>query len=291
MIRQSISFRQNESTPSLAQWRVGMILRGLREDRGLSIRAAANMLGTNSTRLDRIEKAGNQKVDPGTVTGWAFVYGASEQVINELNALAMRTRETDANGWENVFTTTPKWFNAFLSLEKEAVAIDSFEGAFVPGLLQVQAYMEAVVAAEPMMTTNAAAEAVRLKLYRQEWVFNRPPGKLAKMRFILDEACLLRIRNTSYYGKQVQRLMEVARHDKVEIYVIPMDQGIHPSMPSSFKLMFFEGTYSPEILYLESIYGARYIDERRAVSRCREVFSDTLTHVVRAEEYLSNVEP
>lgn len=74
----------------------------------MSIREAANMLGTTKSRLMRIEKAGNQKVDPGTAAGWAFKYGASEQVMLELDALAMRTRETDAAGWENVFTTTPK---------------------------------------------------------------------------------------------------------------------------------------------------------------------------------------
>lgn len=138
-------------TPSLAQWRVGTILRGLREDRGLSIRAAANMLGTNSTRLDRIEKAGNQKVDPGTVTGWAFVYGASEQVLNELNALAMRSREADAKGWENVSIDKPKWFNAFLTLEREAAAIDSYEATLIPGLLQAKAYTETLFITDPSL--------------------------------------------------------------------------------------------------------------------------------------------
>ncbi|WP_199034352.1 helix-turn-helix domain-containing protein [Glycomyces salinus] len=268
-----------------------MILRGLREDRGLSIRAAANMLGTNSTRLDRIEKAGNQKVDPGTVTGWAFVYGASEQVINELNALAMRTRETDANGWENVFTTTPKWFHAFLTLEKEAIAIDCYEAAFIPGLLQIQPYMEALFDAEPSLTTAAAAEAVRMKRMRQDWVFDRPHGKLARMHFVLDEACLLRIRKAPYYEEQLHRLEELAKLDAVEISVLPIDRGVHPSMPGAFKLMSFDGPYAPELLYLESVYGGRYIDERQGVARAREVFSDTLTYVMCIEEYLSNVEP
>lgn len=279
------------STPSLAPWRIGVILRGLREDRGLSIREAAKMLGTNKTRLERLEKGGNQKVDPGTATGWAFKYGASEQIMLELDALAMRSRDTDADGWENVFTTTPEWFQAFLTLEKEAATIDSYDIAYVPGLLQVQAYMEAVIAADPFMTTAQGAEAIRLRKLRQEWVFDRPPGKLARMRLILDEACLLRIKNAPFYGEQIQRLLEIAGLDPVEIYVLPMDRGIHSSMKGSYTLMSFDGPYSPELVYLESEYGARYLDDRRGIGRFREVLSDTLAYVVRAEEYLSNVEP
>jgi hypothetical protein len=238
-----------------------------------------------------MEKAGNQKVDPGTVTGWAFKYGASEQVMLELDALAMRSRDIDADGWENVFITTPKWFNAFLSLEKEAITMDSYEVSYIPGLLQVQEYMEAVVAADPFRTTSEAAEAIRLRLLRQDWVFNRPIGKLARMRFVLDEAGLLRIRDTPYYPAQVSRLLELTELPPVEIYVLPMDRGIHPAMKGSFKLMSFGGPYSPELAYLESEYGARYLDDRQAVSRFREVLSDTLTYVVSVKEYLSNVEP
>lgn len=278
------------STLSLAPWRIGVILRGLREDRGLSIREAAKMLGTNKTRLERMEKAGNQKVDPGTVTGWAFIYGAREQIIHELEALAKQSRETDSSGWEHVFTTTPKWFYAFLTLEKEATAIDSFEAAFIPGLLQVQEYMEALFDTEPTLATSAAAEAVRMKLMRQDWVFNRPHGQLARMRFIIDEASLLRIRKAPFYEQQIQRLLELAKLDPVEIAVLPIDRGMHPAMPGAFKLMSFAGPYTPELLYMESVYGGRYIDERRGVSRAREVFSDTLTYVVCIEEYLSNVE-
>lgn len=279
------------STPSLAQWCISVILRGLREDRGMSIRQAADMLGTTKSRLERIEKAGNQKVDPGAAAGWAFKYGASEQVMLELDALAMRTRDASANGWENVFTTTPKWFNTFLTLEKEAIAIDSYQAAYIHGLLQTPAYMEAVAAAKPSLTTHEIAEANRVKLLRQEWVFDRPPGKLARMRFVLDEACFLRIKNAPYYKEQVHRLLEAVKLAPVEIYVLPMDQGFHPSMPGSYTLMSFEGPYSPELLYLELLYGARYIDDRQAVAQHREVLSDTLTHVVRVEEYLSNVEP
>ncbi|GAB3234399.1 helix-turn-helix transcriptional regulator [Glycomyces halotolerans] len=286
-----VRHHEKMATPSLAQWRIGVILRGLREDRGMGLRAAADMLGTNKDRLDRIESAKNQKVDPGTVIGWAFMYGASERIVNELQALAKQTRDPDANGWENVFASTPKWFHAFLTLEKEAISIDSYEAEFVPGLLQVEDYMNAVAATNPFVTTADAADANRLKLLRQNWVFIRPPGKLAQMRFILNEASLLRIRNTDFYDKQIDRILELAALERASFYVLPLDQGIHPSMASSFNLLSFEGPYTPEILYLESHYGARYIDERRSVARVREVFSDTLSYVVRVEEYLSNVEP
>jgi hypothetical protein len=249
------------------------------------------MLGTNKTRLERTEKAGNQKVDPGTVTGWAFKYGASEQVIHELDALAMRSRDTDADGWESIYTTMPKWFTAFLTLESEAVAIDSYECEYVPGLLQTVEYMDAAAAANPFMTTGEADEARRLKFHRQKLVFERPRGKLARMRFLINEACFLRIKHTDFYGTQVQRLVEVAELDRIEIHVLPMGRGLHASMAGSFKLMSFDGPYSSEILYLESVYAARYVDDRQAVARAREVLSDTLTQVVSLEEYLSDVEP
>ena len=278
-------------TPSLALWRIGVILRGLREDRGYTLRQAAKVLGTNKDRLDRIESAKNQRADPGTVTGWAFKYGADEKVINELDALAMQTLDADAKGWENVFTTTPKWFKAFLTLEAEARAMYSYDSAYIPGLLQIRAYMEAVLAADPFRTADEVAETIRLRLLRQDSVFNRPPGKLARMVFVLDEACLLRIRYEPWYEEQMQRLLDLDALDSVEIQVLPMGQGIHAAMKGAFVLMSFDGPYSPEVVYLESEHGARYIDERPSVARFREISSITLTQVTRIKEYLSNVEP
>ncbi|THV40631.1 helix-turn-helix domain-containing protein [Glycomyces buryatensis] len=278
------------NTPSLALWRIGGIMRGLREDRGYTLRQAAKILGTNKDRLDRVESAKNQRCDPGTVTGWAFKYGADEKVINDLDALAMQTLDADARGWEEVFTTTPKWFTAFLSLEAEAIAMYSYDTAYIPGLLQIRAYMEAVLAADPFRTLDEVEETIRLRLLRQDSVFSRPPGKIARMRFVLDEACLLRIRHEPWYEEQLQRLRELDALGPVEIYILPMDRGIHAGMKGAFMIMSFDGAYSPEVVYLESEYGARYIDERRAVARFREVSSITLAQVVRIEEYLSNVE-
>lgn len=137
------------NTPSLAIWRISVIMRGLRQDKGISLRTAADMLGTNKNRLDRTERPQVQKVDPGIITGWAFKYGAPEKVILELDALAMQTRDADANGWEDVFATMPKWFSPFLTLEKEAVTIDSYEITYIPGLLQVQRYMERLLPPTP----------------------------------------------------------------------------------------------------------------------------------------------
>ncbi|MCH7231882.1 DUF5753 domain-containing protein [Glycomyces sp. L485] len=185
----------------------------------------------------------------------------------------------------------PKWFTAFLTLECEAKAIDSYEAEYIPGLLQIEEYIDSAAAASPFMTVGDAEEARRLKLHRQKLVFDRPPGKLAKMRFIINEGCLLRIRRTDFYEAQIARLLETAELEAVEIHFLPMDQGFHASMAGSFEIMSFEGPYSPELLYLESVHSARYIDERQAVGRAREVLSDMLTQVVRIEEYLSNVEP
>jgi hypothetical protein len=122
-------------------------------------------------------------------------------------------------------------------------------------------------------------------------VFGRPPGKLPKMVLIINEAALLRIRHEPWYEKQVQRLREIAALRGVEIYLVPLARGFHASMAGSFKIMSFEGAYSPEVLYLESIYAAKYVDERRAVVRAREVLSETQSCALPIEEYLSNVEP
>lgn len=129
-----------------------------------------------------------------------------------------------------------------------------------------------------------------MRLLRQDWGFNRPPGKLVKMRFILDEACFLRIKQAPYYQEQMWHLLKVVELESVEIYVLPMDRGIYHSLKTPYLLMSFGGPYTPELVYLESEYGARYIDDRRAVGRFREVASDTMAYVVRVEEYLQNVE-
>lgn len=278
-------------TSSLPLWRIGVTMRGLREDRNLTLRQAAKMLGTNKDRLERLESAKNQRADPGTVTGWAFKYGADEKILDELDALAMETLDPDVSSWESVFTTMPKWFTAFLALESEAIAIYSYEAEYLPGLLQIEEYMNAVASTNPFVTTAEVAEANQVKLRRQKFVFGRPPGKLPRMVFIINEAALLRIKHEPWYEKQLERIRGISALPGVELYILPLARGLHAAMAGSFKIMSFEGAYSPEVLYLESIYSAKYVDERNAVARAREVLSETQTCALPIEEYLSNVEP
>jgi len=131
--------------PTVRRMLVGAKLRRLRTDMGLSREEAAEAIRASEWKIHRLEN-GQVGFKERDIIDLLRLYGVTDpDEVNELLALA---REANTPGWwQHYGDVLPPWFRTYVDLESAATLIRTYEGQFVPGLLQTDDYMRALVRA------------------------------------------------------------------------------------------------------------------------------------------------
>ena len=160
-----------------------------------------------------------------------------------------------------------EWFETYLGLEHASKSIRTFEGQLVPGLLQTEEYTRSVVA---LGHENAeAARRVELRRKRQE-ILDRPGAPT--LWAVIDEAVLHRpIGGEHVLRAQLDHLVEVSAKPNVTIQVLPYAAGGHAAAGSSFTMLRFAEAELPDIVYLEQLTSALYLDRQQDLELYRQV--------------------
>ena len=61
---------------------------------------------------------------------------------------------------------------------------------------------------------------------------------------------------------QLRHLVEVARAPEVTLQVIPFARGGHSGASGSFTILRFDELYLPDVVYIEQLTGAVYLEQR-----------------------------
>ncbi|GAA3038569.1 helix-turn-helix domain-containing protein [Streptomyces glomeratus] len=261
---------RTEPAPTLLKMLVGVQLAGIREDAGLSQEQAARALGFSPAKLSRIEAGkGRRPPTEGDVRALLRLYGADDYEATVLVKLLQRAGEP---GWWQRYDKRlmPEWFDRLVGLQEAAAAIRTFEIQYVPGLLQTAAYTRAVV--ERGLPTASAAEVerrVELRMRRRE-LLSRPDAP--QLWAILDESVLLRVLGSrEVMREQIEHLAQMARLPHVTVQVVPLDvtHASAPAIPVTY--LRFGGLDLPDIVYLEHIRSANFLEDRDETEEYRMV--------------------
>jgi hypothetical protein len=141
---------------------------------------------------------------------------------------------------------------------------------FVPGLLQTAEYARAVIRlGQPSATPEEVERRVSLRLARQQLLAKADRPRLWA---VMDEAALRRpIGGKEVMRAQLARLIEATREPGVTLQVVPFSSGGHPAEAGAFTIMRFPETDLPDVVYLEQLTSALYLDKREDVERYTEV--------------------
>ena len=135
--------RAQTGGPTVQRMLVGARLRRLRTDMGLTREEAAESIRASEWKIHRLEngQVGFKERDMIDLLRLYEVTDPGE--VAEFLGLA---REANAPGWwQHYGDVLPQWFRTYVDLESAASLIRTYEGQFVPGLLQTDGYMRAVV--------------------------------------------------------------------------------------------------------------------------------------------------
>lgn len=239
---------------------LGSHLRELRERAGVTRTDAGWAIRASESKISRLElgRVGFKERD---VADLLTLYGVHE--AQERDRLLELAREANDPGWWHRYgDVTPEWFDAYLGLEATAELIRTYEIQFVPGLLQTADYARAVARLDPSGTRTESdiERLVALRTRRQRALDREPPLKLWA---VIEEAVLRRpIGGTAVLRDQLDALLEATARPNVTVQIIPLESSGHAATGGAFSLLRFPQRDLPDIVYLEHLTSALYLDKR-----------------------------
>jgi transcriptional regulator with XRE-family HTH domain len=248
--------------PTVLRILVGAQLRKLREARWITLEEAASVIRASASKMSRLE-TGRVGFKDRDITDLLTFYGVSDpQQRKTLRDLA---RNASAQGWWHDYSDIlPTWFEAYVALEEAAIGIRAYEIQFVPGLLQTEEYARAVaLLGHPSPQTEDIERLVSLRMARQGLLSRAAPPHLWA---VLDEAVLRRpVGRPGVMRAQLKHLLEAAERSNVTIQVIPFQVGGHAAAGGPFSILRFAEPDLPDVVYLEQLTSALYLDKRETV--------------------------
>ena len=156
----------------------------------------------------------------------------------------------------------PGWFLAYVGMEEAAQSIRVYESNFIPGLLQTEEYATAVVSLGEL----PAEQAERLVMLRKERQRRFREGRL-RLWVLLDEAALrCPVAGIEVHLQQLRYLQEACTSPTLTMQILPPLAGGH-AVPTGFAILRFAERDLPDIVYLEQLTSAVYLDRQADVDR------------------------
>jgi transcriptional regulator with XRE-family HTH domain len=255
---------QGGGGPTVQRMLVGARLRRLRTEMGLTREEAAEAIRASEWKIHRLEN-GQVGFKERDIVDLLRLYEVSDPgEVAEFVALA---REANTPGWwQHYGDVLPQWFRTYVDLEAAAAVIRTYEGQFVPGLLQTDDYMRAVVQGAHLEDSNEeVGRRVRLRMARQTLLTGEQPPRLWA---VVDEAALRRpVGGREVMRGQLERLVEATKLPNVTLQILPFDAGAHPAMVGSFSILRFPEQELPDVVYLEHLTSAIYLNKPEEVDQ------------------------
>ena len=258
---------QPGSGPTVLRILLGSQLRMLREVKGITREEAGYAIRASGSKISRIE-LGRVSFKERDVTDLLQLYGVDEDEAATLVELAI---QANSPGWWHKYSDVlPDWFQVYVGLEEAASLIRLYEVQFVPGLLQTADYARAVVQlGQPGAAPGERERRISLRLGRQE-LLTKPGGP--RLWAIVDEAALRRpIGGKEVMRAQLVQLLEATEQPQVTLQVMPFRSGGHAAEAGAFTIMRFPEPDLPDVVYLEQLTSALYLDKRDDVEKYTEV--------------------
>ncbi|MFI6498791.1 helix-turn-helix domain-containing protein [Nonomuraea typhae] len=263
---------------AVASLQLGAKLRELREESGKTLEEAAAHLECSPAKISRIE-TGRVAVRPIDVREMLGLYGVGDARRAAFLAWVRQTREK--KGWLQAYADIiPEGYEFFVSLEDEATDISFYQPFLVPGLLQTDAYMRAVMHTSGI-PADLAAQRVSLRKRRQSILAGDSPPDL---RVVIEEDALRRpVGDCGVMREQLRHLLEMGRRPGVSIQVISRDVGLHPAEGRAFIMLGFRDPGEPKVVYLEHLNESHLLDDADRTATYERVF-DVIQSLARPSE-------
>ncbi|MGX1907440.1 helix-turn-helix domain-containing protein [Streptomyces phaeochromogenes] len=260
-----------ESSDSMKTF--GGFVQGLREHRGLSREEFGSLVHLSKHSVESIE-LGRRLADQRFVD-------LAEGALGNTGALRRAFRHMARQ------SGLAAWFRMWARLEKEAVALDTYECRLIPGLLQPEPYVRALYdneippLADEQMETQLAARMERQKLLRE-----RPNTSFS---FILDEAVLRRrIGGAEVTRELYDHILEATAPRNIHFQIMPLECAQHACLAGPVQLL-----VTPDgnrLAYCEGQENGRLVADPKEVIRFQQRYVTLRSQALTPEDSMGLLE-
>ncbi|CAG7621801.1 helix-turn-helix domain-containing protein [Actinacidiphila bryophytorum] len=249
---------------------LGNYLRALRESRGYSPAAAGSHIRAHASKISRMETA-HVSLKTRDVEELLQLYGVGDHERGQISQLVQRAASPD--WWQPYGEVVPDWLQALIGLERDAHLVRTYETQFVPGLLQTVEYARAVVDSGHRLAPAAEnAQRVELRLERQRRMAE--PGAPV-LWALIDEGVLHRpVGGAEVMRGQLLHLLDVLRQPGVRLQVASYAASAAATPGAAVTYLRFAQGFLPDVVYLEHMTSAVYLDRLDDVDRYRAALDE-----------------
>jgi transcriptional regulator with XRE-family HTH domain len=258
----------SNSSVTARRMMLGARLRRLREGRGFSRAEAGYTIRASESKMSRLE-LGKVSFKERDIADLLVFYGVTDP--EERSAVLGLLREANRPAWWRAYEDVlPDWFQDYIGLEQASNRIRTYETHFVPGLLQTDDYSRAVIAsALPPPSQAEVDRAAALRAARKQLLSrDRAPHIWA----VVEESALRRPVGTDQIRhEQLEHLLKLAAQPHISVQILPVTRHVHAAAGGAFTLLRFGEADLPDVVYVEYLLNALYLDRRDHVARYAEV--------------------
>ncbi|WP_284466998.1 helix-turn-helix domain-containing protein [Actinomadura madurae] len=270
----------SRTSPTVRRRRLASEMRRLRKESGKTREEAAKFADIAPATISRIEAAVHAPKVADIMALCRF-YGLDDERTEVLVTLARQSRQ---RGWWHQYSgTIPEWFEVYVGLEEEADEILTYENELIPGLLQTESYVRALLRADLRTPTEDEIERrTALRLKRQERLAKADAPKIWA---VLNEGAVHRqVGGPQVMREQLQQIIEVSRRDHMNVVVLPYQAGAHPAMDGPCNVLRFPDPRDPDVVYVQYRQGSLYLEHPSDVGEYVDLFDHLRSRALGPDE-------
>ncbi|UYB38906.1 helix-turn-helix domain-containing protein [Streptomyces sp. Je 1-4] len=245
--------------PTVLRIVLGTQLRRLREGAGITREAAGDAIRGSHAKISRLE-LGRVSCKERDVADLLTLYNVTDEAVRA-DFLKLARRTSSPGWWHQYGDVLLGWFETHIGLEEAASVIRTYEVQFVPGLLQTPDYARAVAQlGHPRSSPEEIERRVQLRVQRQELL---TIADAPRVWAVIDEASLRRpLGGPEVMAGQLRHLLKMTELPNVTLQIAPFSLGGLAAAGGPITILRFLEPDLPDIVYLEQLTSALYLDKR-----------------------------
>jgi len=269
------------SEPAVLRILLGAQLRRLREAKRIPLEEAAQTIRASHSKISRLE-SGRIAIKERDALELFTLYGVTEDAqLEQLRELVQRSNAP--SWWQRYNDVLPSWFEEYMALESAAAEIRMYEAQYVPDMFQTEDYARFSTLQEDEDGSRRATERImQLRTARKMMFIEEASPR--KLQIVLDEAVLRRqVGGPEVMRDQLRLMLELAQRPNITIQVVPLKNNNHPAL-TSFRILNFSETDLREIVYIEQLTSAQYLEGTQQVEAYKRVMNQLTRQALMPSE-------
>ncbi|MDT0456166.1 helix-turn-helix transcriptional regulator [Streptomyces sp. DSM 41527] len=263
--------------------RLGAALRKYREAAKLDQQHGADHIVGSKAKISRIE-SGQVTARPGDVRLLLELYGVEDpEVYRQLEQLA---RDSNKRGWwvNYPWALNPEYAD-FVTLEADATYIRTWQPLYLPGLLQTDGYVKALLEGGLAASTPEDVElAIARRRERRKTI---ETGGARYAAIVWEPVVTAPMPSPAVHREQLLHLIDVAQRRNVTFQVLPLSEWHAAHMASHFVMFSFGAEPAPEAVAFDSTTSTVFVEELDDMVRHAEAFEELRSAAMTPKQTLS----